>query len=268
MSGHSSLSLSFPRLTSFSWRGVQSQKDLLVLGNFLQASKSTLRSLVIDVMDWQELRMSTFEPSYFWQVMPGIGILAGPKHSPQSFAVDVLKIPPSCSSPIFSLQSLTLSFLSLKGVAQAVACAFNFAALSTLRLIDCAGAMDWLQEMLDTKQVVNLKTFEFLIESDCLDFETSQLSDFLSTFQGLEELYVKILDYSDYSLVNIYKGLVHQKLTLRSLVLHDSDLNESEDLQDPLFIQDDRGWSTIMEEMLLCSKLSYFGVSETSAFLV
>ena len=147
--------------------------------------------------------------------------------------------------------------------------AFHFANLTTLKLIVCTGTSGWLREVIDTKQVVKLKNLEITIEDDIVDLEASLLSDFLSTFSGLEELYVEASPpFSTGNSIDIYSGLPNHSSTLRGLVFHDTDPELDEALEDPDFLDGETSWRGAMQQLLLFSKLKHIGVSKTSAFLV
>ena len=275
-----SLRLSFSHLSSFSWRGARSTNDLSALRDVLQANRSSLKQLTVDIMDWDELRIAIRELTRNHTAgLPNLELITNTldqqEQISRDFAEHILDIPPGCSTPLFSsLTSLTLSCISLEDVTvmQDVSAALNFANLTTLKLIDCTGTVNWLIQVIDTKQVVRLRNLELLIESDFMGFEAVLLSDFLNTFRGLEQLLVKSSCYpsslTDPDLIDIYKGLLNHKSTLQALVLHDKDLNEDELYQHPSFLDYEERWRDTMVQLLHCSALKFLGVSETSAFLV
>ena len=74
INGMSYMNLSFPRLECFSWQGAQyqgaqyqgaqSETDHLVLWDFLQANRSTLKSIVMEAMDCFKLKIEATELSH------------------------------------------------------------------------------------------------------------------------------------------------------------------------------------------------------------
>ena len=275
------LNLPFTHLTTVSWRGIQAPWNLIDLGGVLQANRAKLKHIVIEIMDWKNLLRAMHELSRirgFDSKSPEHAATALQRDQmPRVFAEHVLGVRSGCSTPLFScLTSLSLSYISLadETVTRDVSIALNFANLTTLKLIDCSGTANWLQKVVDTKQAVRLKNFELLIESGFVGFEASLLSEFISTFTGLEQLYVKLscyaYDLSNSGIIDLYRSLLSHSSTLRELVLHYKDIEEEEDedLDQPADLESETKRSDAMKQLLLCSKLRYLGVSETSAFLV
>jgi hypothetical protein len=104
--------------------------------------------------------------------------------------------------------------------------ALNMTGLRTLKLWNCPSCIDLLKAIIDANETMNLTTFELVIGLDCHAQSCSPLRGadlvialFLTTFRGLEDIYIMVLDL-EWDV--IMEGVRKHDATLRRLVTYNS----------------------------------------------
>ncbi|TRX92264.1 hypothetical protein FHL15_006879 [Xylaria flabelliformis] len=93
----------------------------------------------------------------------------------------------------------------------------NVRQLQSLKLRLCPGWSSFLRTLYESGRGVNLKSFELKNSIDLTDdFEEYDISDFLNSFTGLEELYLSVVDPSSPFL--LWKAALHHSSSLRRMV--------------------------------------------------
>ncbi|KAM7190191.1 hypothetical protein V8F20_009813 [Naviculisporaceae sp. PSN 640] len=177
---------SFDRLTEFRWRAPRSH-DFEAITNVLRTNRKHLTSLELDFVDWDFL--SDEEPKFDdieGMVMDGY------------FHTNILSIPTHAvlEEPLFpALVSLSLSSVPLLG---RTARAFDFTTLQSLTIRKCPQWDRFLAEIPKFGVPVRLKSLEVHEKFDFGRPTTTKapehiaLLDFITSFTGLEELFLSL----------------------------------------------------------------------------
>ena len=201
----------FSNLHEFSWIGPQSREDFEALKDCLQNNAAHLKVLRLDPADWE-----TADDFWFigYSRHDGNG-----SRSSNFFATDVMGLQQyTAELPFLSLQTLSISALSFNSAVDDLSSAFRLSELRQLRLWNCPGAMDLLDDIVDSQQILHLVSLEIVvgIEEDT-DLEEITLSRLLQTFSGLRDLYISL---STFEWSAIADAIMNHLSTLKRLVLH------------------------------------------------
>jgi hypothetical protein len=123
-----------------------------------------------------------------------------------------------------SLHTLALSGVSFQSMEVEMTYALNVVRLHTLKLWNCPGSLGLLQVIIDSGQVVRLKSLEltsccFSYRHEPVDRAAEIVAGFLRGFQGLEDIYLMLPQPIDWGLV--VHGLLSHQSTLKRLITHD-----------------------------------------------
>lgn len=195
---------SFENLKSFSWTGLLEPRILKDLCKALSRSSDRLEHLELDLTDWYELNLWNSDKDNF-------------------LAFDILDLPCNEAPPIYhNIRSLSLSDVSFKGAAKKIAQGFDFASLRSLKIRNCPGWTDFLNHVAQLEQPLKLKYFEIqsslLLSGEQVEAPEYAVKNFLSAFQGLEELYIALTDTKVTLLC--WQALFSHRSTLKSFVHH------------------------------------------------
>jgi hypothetical protein len=204
----------FEHLKRLSWSGLRSEADFETLHDALQRISNQLVELELDLIDWH-------------LVSADLGMDINEDDSDISedgwdnfFASNILELSSGSLKQMFpALQVLSLSAVSFKSAAKEIAHAFNFGSVRSLKLRFCPGWEDFLQHVSQSNQQIRLKSLEiqYTIYYEDLVIEDT-ISDFLRTFEGLEELFVSTSSPSE--TVEVWRSVLCHKSTLRRFVHH------------------------------------------------
>ncbi len=264
LGGDSPLDLSqFNRLKTFSWRGLRSVEDFEALQGFFAASSSALEGLTIDLGCW-------IKPDYFWFSEFGI---ERNYRSPNFFAREILKIERGGMFPF--LESLSFCAVSFKSAVPEMISALNIRALRSLKLWNCPGMFELLNEIATSDQVMRLTCFELAADfghsynggDELFGFFKYQdsMEKFLQKCQGLEDL---CLLYPA-GINELADSIARHHSTLKRLVLHERDIDPVEN--SPRFgrlCDGEIAWHGEIEALFANLDLEFLGVSNEPGFLV
>ena len=170
-----------------------------------------LKVLRLDIVDWEKA-------DDFWFIdysrLDGNG-----SRSSNFFATDIMGLQQDTAGLQFpSLETLSISALSFESAVSDSSSAFRLNELRHLRIWNCPGAMDLLDAIVDSQQILHLVSLEIVVgaEEDA-DLEEITLSRLLHTFSGLRDLYISlpIFEWSA-----IADAIMNHLSTLKRLVLH------------------------------------------------
>lgn len=130
-----------------------------------------------------------------------------------------------CAIKLFALQSLSLSNFAFTRKYEMTAQAFNVAGLRYLTLRGCAYQLAFLQSLAQSRQPLNLKSFELCFdgiqEPDIAN--PHAVVEFLTSFSGLE--YLHLLVSNTFISTHWFRDLIlHHRRSLKSLIYHERDL--------------------------------------------
>jgi hypothetical protein len=123
-----------------------------------------------------------------------------------------------------SLQHLSLSEISLDRAYPRTAWSFHFGKLQTLRLYNCPYSFEFLKNMAESAcNIIKLRLFEIVFNeshTNEIHNEAHPIGDFLTAFEGLEELYISIQN-TKFPIKPLVKSIFRHSRTLRRLVHHE-----------------------------------------------
>lgn len=127
-----------------------------------------------------------------------------------------------------SLESLSLHVVSFQSVPTEMMYVLNLTKLHTLKLWNCPYSLDLLSAISNTAQSLRYKSFELVIDLSYLEEPDSHagihdtvVSSFLKAFEGLEDLYLRLPQPTNWDVVA--QGIRNHSSTLHRLVLHTGD---------------------------------------------
>ena len=212
---------SFTSLQSLSWKGLSRSDHFDCFEGFVknEAGARRLRSLVLDLIDWKTAENGWYEHEEEYET------------SRNFFATRVLGIEPAGIKVLFqSLETLLLVGVNFAPFANEFVHSFNMLNLSTLQLRNCPSSLELLGALLEEGVTLKLKSFELVIDWDCLHnyryrvYEqalTEVIVRFLASFQGLEDLFLLLTQPLKWHF--IANSIANHQSTLKRLVLHDRD---------------------------------------------
>ncbi|KFY02907.1 hypothetical protein V490_00369 [Pseudogymnoascus sp. VKM F-3557] len=168
-----------------------------------------------------------------------------------------------------NLQSLSLnlgccvSSVNFAPFANEFGHSFNMLNLSTLQLRNCPSSPELLGALLEQGVTLKLKSFELVIDWDCLHnyryrvYDKQALTEvivrFLASLQGLEDLFLLLTKPLEWHL--IANSIVNHQSTLKRLVLHDRDRPKNDVVDGGI------PWQNSGELLFHNPRLSCFGTS-------
>jgi hypothetical protein len=110
----------------------------------------------------------------------------------------ILSLSSTRTNPVFpALQVLSLAEVGLEEAPSALALAFDFSTLRSLKIRHCPGWEVFLQQIVNSTQIIALKSLEIksYIEDKARNRESGTvIAEFLEAFQGLENLFISTSD--------------------------------------------------------------------------
>jgi hypothetical protein len=197
--------LAFKQLRHLSWAALRSVEDCGALSVMIRQNAHHLKGLEVDFMHWSEeaIFLPVDHPdteNYFTRYILGV-------------SVDN----PAVILPV--LESLRLSSISIDEATEEIQSALHLSNLRTLKLCDCSGTEKLLKGIISSGPNLKLASLEVQITEDVSNFDIGDtLMEFLSAFNGLEEIYLMYPGPTETE--DILCSLIHHKSTLRRLVLH------------------------------------------------
>ncbi|KFY03358.1 hypothetical protein V490_00205, partial [Pseudogymnoascus sp. VKM F-3557] len=242
---------SFTSLQALSWKGLSRSDHFDCLKGFVknQTGARRLRTLVLDLIEWETAKDG-------WSQQTGM--------PDNFFATEVLGIESDRNEVLFqSLETLQLVGVAFAPFANEFGHSFNMMNLSTLQLRNCPSSLGLLGALLEQGVTLKLKSFELVIDWDCLhnyryrvydeQAQTDVIVRFLASFQGLEDLFLLLTKPLEWHL--IANSIVNHQSTLKRLVLHDRDRPENEVVDGGI------PWQNSGELLSHNPRLSCFGTS-------
>ncbi|KFY47342.1 hypothetical protein V494_00025 [Pseudogymnoascus sp. VKM F-4513 (FW-928)] len=244
---------SFTSLQSLSWKGLSRSDHFDCFEGFVKnaAGARRLRSLVLDLVDWKTAENGWYEHEEEYET------------SRNFFATRVLGIEPAGIKVLFqSLETLLLVGVNFAPFANEFVHSFNMLNLSTLQLRNCPSSLELLGALLEEGVTLKLKSFELVIDWDCLHnyryrvYEqalTEVIVRFLASFQGLEDLFLLLTQPLEWH--SIANSIANHQSTLKRLVLHDRDTPNNDVVDGGI------PWQNSEELLSHSPRLSCFGTS-------
>ncbi|KFY04005.1 hypothetical protein V490_00029 [Pseudogymnoascus sp. VKM F-3557] len=159
-----------------------------------------------------------------------------------------------------SLETLLLVGVAFSPFGNEFGHSFNMMNLSTLQLRNCPSSLELLGALLEQGITPKLKSFELVIDWDCLhhytDFEEEQtevIFRFLVSFKGLEDLFLLLTQPLEWYL--IANSIVNHQSTVKRLILHERDTPKGKIADGGI------PWHNSGELLFHDSRLSCFGTS-------
>ena len=245
---------SFTSLQSLSWKGLSRSDHFDCLKGFVKNHTGVrrLRKLVLDLVDWKTAEKGWYEHQEEYET------------SGNFFASRVLGIESDRIKVLFqSLETLLLVGVNFAPFASEFGHSFNMLNLSTLQLRNCPSSPELLGALIEQGVTLKLKSFELVIDWDCLHSYTYRVYDeqaltevvvrFLASFQGLEDVFLLLTKPLEWHL--IANSIVNHQSTLKRLVLHDRDRPKND------VVDGDIPWQNSGEFLSHNIRLSCFGTS-------
>jgi hypothetical protein len=219
-----------------------------------------LESLSLHLSDWKTA-------DDFW-FLDHSSIVEGGIRSNNFFASDIMGLQPNKSGLSFpSLQSLSLSHLSFTSAIYELSVAFNFSGLRKLKLWNCQGTFDLLDNIVDSQQVIRLDSLELVVDArEHTDLEEIPTSKFLQAFSGLRDLYL-LLPILEWNVIT--NGVMGHLSTLKRLVLHARTIDmddESDRFEEQM--DGDVDWNKELARLLVRANCDMVGIGNPPAFMV
>ena len=221
----------FMSLRKLSWKSLRSRLEIESLCTLLKANCGILKELELDFGD-------PIGP-VGWQLHYGVPTGTATEPTGNSLLKHILPRSPSGSAKLFSsLNSLSLSAISLKGMTEEIAHVFHVNRFRTLKLHNCPGTLDFFTTIIDAEKPLQLTSLDLMLEDlpslrlqlepdtdklDYLDSMESPLIQLLLSFQGLEDL--RIMLKPKMVTEKYWKGIYNHKSTLRRLVYHEREID-------------------------------------------
>lgn len=240
----------FNCLRSFSWQGIHEVRDGEVVATLLCKNAEHLEQIKLD----------------FIAVFEGV-LWNNSDDTPNRFATDILMLKPGERRTLFpSLRDLSLSAVLFAGAPAEIAAAFDIPTLRSLKLRNCQGMNALLKELTSSGQAIKITRLEIELTVEIEDDQDIwPLFKFLSSFQGLEDLYV-LSDESEHIFMDYWQAVVHHKSTLKRTV-HQQRMDKTRN-SIGYFNHNLIYWYEVVEEMLLGPKLEAVGLCAKPISLV
>lgn len=209
---------SFRLLQSLSWKGPNAE-HLGSLSFALLSNAEILRKITLDFMNWPDLAHD-------------LGYETDEEvETSDYFLRSILKFNKRSPSPLFP--KLRLLSLSQVPLGKAMARVTDFSTLSSLTLRQCPDWHEFLEEVLKLKQPIHLRSLETQTTlGDSARLGELALRDLLTSFKGLQELYISEAGALD--TIELWQRVaIHHRASLRKFVYHQRAVNVDED--SPLF---------------------------------
>ena len=210
------------KLKHLSWKGLRATKYLKEFQGVLECNADRLRSLELDVVDWDSANNRwnrERERNSRW-VENDVDLDTESRTMANFLAWQVLRLQPRIHRVLFSaLADLTLSNISFEGAASELACAFNDSMLRSLRLQNCRDCPSFLHSLIDSPRGIGLKLFHLSMDDRDPEPGKHAVRWFLIAFEGLEELGLLIKPGT--ATPDYWMLATHHKSTLKRFIYHE-----------------------------------------------
>ena len=253
----------FTCLRSFCWIGIRSRLEFQLLQDCLESNRGNLRELILDLTSWEKASQSWLE-----DIDPDDHKALQEGRSPNFFASCILGVAPQGRRLFFpNLRILSFLCVSFETMAAELACALNLAHLHTLTLWNCQSSIEALEQVARSNSPVRLTSLELSLSHDEVDLSLesnySKLHYFLTRFQGLVNLYLRLPGPANWSLIG--KGVANHRTTLKRLVMAERKLKPNDfDFE----CDGDINWTSPVRSMILSLNLQCLGISNELDYLV
>ena len=211
------------KLKHLSWKGLRAAKYLKDLQGVLECNADHLKSLELDVVDWDKANDRWYRErdgnSIRW--INNVAAFVTESRTTANFlAWQVLQLQPSIHRVLFSeLTDLSLSNISFQGAASELACAFNGNMLRSLRLHNCRDCPSFLHALIDSVMGIRLRLFHLSIDDRDPEVGKHAVRWFLHAFEGLEEL--GLLIKPGEAPLSYWESATYHKSTLKRFIYHE-----------------------------------------------
>ena len=265
-------------LRKFSWQGVPPNDGFVHLKNCLHNNAKHLRSLRINLVSWQKVSDVWLQATLAQEldgssgdairlchgVLKMNGHSSSYKQSSNFFARSTLNLQCGVSRSLFThLTRLSLSCVSFQSMVVELACALNISNLRHLSLWKCPATLDLLAELVKSQKAIRLTLLELVIswdreEEPRISHESSEVGNFLGTFQGLIDLYLMLPSEDEYPFQwdSVIQGMQGHFNTIERLVCH-----SRLPIGDAAWDEDTFGSITEPGFVIKCPKLQCLGLS-------
>lgn len=211
------------KLKNLSWRGLRAAKYLMDLQGVLECNADHLRSLELDVVDWDKANNRWDRErggnSTRW-INNVVDFITEPRTIANFLAWHTLQLQPNIHRVLFSeLTDLALSNISFQDAASELACAFNGNMLRSLRLHNCRDCPSFLRALVDSATGIRLKLFHLSVNDRDPEVGKWAVRRFLEAFDGLEELGLLIKPGA--ATLSYWVSATHHKSTLKRFIYHE-----------------------------------------------
>jgi len=239
---------------------LQSKEEFDALRECLGVNAHHLKSLSLHLSDWKTA-------DDFW-FLDHTRLMEDGIRSNNFFASDIMGLQPNKPGLSFpSLQSLSLTHLSFASAIYELSMAFNFSGLRKLKLWNCQGTFDLLDNIVDSQQIIRLDSLELVVNAkQHTDLEEISTSKFLQAFSGLRDLYL-LLPLLEWDV--IANSVIGHLSTLKRLVLH----ARTTDIYDGLVRFEEHGdgdvdWNNELACIFVRANCDMVGIGNRPAFMV
>lgn len=258
--GFNQLDLStFTKLRAFSWIGLHSEEDFEALKGCLRDNATHLQALTLDLIDCQQ--------NDFWSLDSGETNDEIPDLN-NFFATDVMCLGQDSPGLHFpTLELLSLSEVSFKTAERSLASAFNFSRLQKLRLWNCPGMIELLDDVANSYHALPLVSLELVIDIHHAEtLPEMEVSRFLQTISGLRDLYLSLYVW-DWE--PVLEAVMNHLSSLKRLVLHGRGVDADED---SLWFEEDADysieWNGPLSLLFELAECDVMGIANPPNFMV
>jgi hypothetical protein len=250
----------FDHLIEFAWAGVQSKDDFAALCDHLRLNAQHLKSLSLDLVDWEKV------DNFGLRITAAIlEMVAAPLISlrPTLWALGW----PGQDYLFPSLEILSLSALSFQSAINEISESLNFSGLRKLRLWNCNGTFDLLDQIVDSQQVIRLTSLEIVMGPlNRVMLEDGPTGRFLQAFSGLENFYIS-LPICKWDVIG--NGDAGHAPTLKRIVLQRRTLN-MDDESDTFGEEEesDIDWTIELDHLFVRTNCDVMGVANAPDYMV
>ncbi|QSS64918.1 hypothetical protein I7I51_01993 [Histoplasma capsulatum] len=242
-------------LRSLEWRGLQRYDDFESIAKCIAVRGHQIESLSLDLVFWNRAEM-------IWIDVFSERIQQRTRVPDNFFAHTVLGIQPGVhKQSLPHLKFLALSSVSFHHAGMEMLDAFNVERLQSLKLCNCPGTLDWLQLVIASEMVMNLKSFELVFNSGTSDLRldsVERLSEtvggFIRRLRGLENLFIMLSCPVDWN--TVADAISTHDSSLKRVVTHCLD-----DIGGCDFNDSDVPWNLQFDHVLDGRCLEGFGTS-------
>jgi hypothetical protein len=221
----------------------------------------------LDLINWEKAKLN-------WMFGFYQGVRPHPKMPDNFFASTLLGVEAGDKKePLPSLVHLSLSAVSFKSLGMEMACALNMTRLHTLKLWNCPHSIRLLDTIINSKWTMKLRTFEFVIFPALYGIQgvvsgcEMVLSAFLSTIQGLENLYLLLPRPLEWDII-MDSILDNHHSTIRRLVTHERTGNGFGESAVGKSVDGKIAWYDESEHLYQCTSLIAVGMCMSVSTLV